>query len=88
MPTGIFHFLHDRQKIEVLDLYLVGVVPSLQGLGINAIIMDAVMKSAKEFGVKFAESNPELETNEKVQAQWKYFEKRQHRRRRSFIKKI
>ena len=72
----------------MLELYLIGVVPELQGMGLNAIIMDAVMKSAKKFGVKFAESNPELETNTKVQSQWKHFEKRQHRRRRSYKKKI
>ncbi len=87
-PTGIFHFLKARSKIDILDLYLVGVIPELQGLGLNAILMDAIMKSAKEFGVPYAESNPELETNEKVQAQWKYFEKRQHRRRRSYIRDI
>lgn len=88
LPTGIFHFLHARRHIDVLDLYLVGVVPKLQGMGLNAIIMDAVVKSAFKLGVKYAESNPELEDNKKVQSQWKNFEKRQHRRRRSYIKAI
>ncbi|MCK5129885.1 MAG: N-acetyltransferase [Clostridiales bacterium] len=88
LPFGIFHFLRARNKIEVLDLYLVGVIPELQGLGLNAIIMDAVMKSGKKFDIKFAETNPELETNTKVRSQWKYFEKRQHRRRRCYIRSI
>lgn len=87
-PRGIFHFLYARNHIEVLDLYLVGVVPRLQGMGINAIIMNAIMKSAEKFGVKYAETTSELETNTQVQSQWKYFEKRQHRRRRSYIKDI
>ena len=39
-------------------------------------------------GYKYAESNPEMETNAKVQNQWEYFNTRQHRRRRSFSKKI
>ena len=88
LPTGIFHFLHDLYKIEVLDLYLIGVLPKLQGLGLNAIIMNAIIKSAMKFDIKYAESNPELETNTKVQSQWKNFDKRQHRRRRSYIKDI
>jgi GNAT superfamily N-acetyltransferase len=88
LPTGLFHFLHDRNNIEVLELYLIGVVPELQGMGLNAIIMDAVTKSAFKMGVKYAESNPELEDNKKVRSQWKNFEKRQHRRRRSYIKQI
>ena len=88
LPTGIFHFLRARQKIEVLDLYLIGVIPKLQGLGLNAIIMDAIMNSENKFGIKYAETNPELETNTKVRSQWKNFEKKQHRRRRSFIKEI
>ena len=87
-PTGLFHFLHARNHIEVLELYLIGVVPELQGMGLNAMLMDAVVKSAFRLGVKYAESNPELEDNKKVQSQWKNFEKRQHRRRRSYVKKI
>ena len=29
-----------------------------------------------------------LETNEKVQSQWKFFERRQHKRRRCYIKDL
>jgi hypothetical protein len=35
--------------------------------------------------VKYAETGPELETNSDVRDQWKEFEARQHRRRRSWI---
>ncbi|NLD26735.1 MAG: N-acetyltransferase, partial [Acholeplasmataceae bacterium] len=35
--------------------------------------------------VHWAETGPELENNEQVQAQWKEFDTRQHRRRRCFI---
>ena len=34
------------------------------------------------------ESNPEMEMNAKVQAQWDYFRSEQHKRRRAFRKKI
>jgi len=39
-------------------------------------------------GFVFAESNPELELNGKVQAQWEYFKTEQHKRRRAFVKAI
>ena len=39
-------------------------------------------------GYKYAESNVELEGNENVQKQWEYFERRQHRRRRAWKKKL
>ena len=42
----------------------------------------------QKLGFIFAESNPELELNGKVQAQWDYFETQQHKRRRAFIKEI
>jgi hypothetical protein len=47
-----------------------------------------MMRVLREFGIQVAESNPELEDNIAVQAQWERFEKRQHKRRRSFIKHL
>jgi len=42
----------------------------------------------QKLGFVFAESNPELEQNGKVQAQWEYFKTEQHKRRRAFVKVI
>ena len=42
----------------------------------------------ERLGFEYAESNPELELNGKVQAQWEYFRTEQHKRRRAFIKEI
>ena len=39
-------------------------------------------------GFKYVETNVELESNNKVQAQWEYFERKQHKRRRCFKKSI
>jgi len=87
-PLGLLHFLRALKKNDTMDMYLIGVVPELQGKGINAILMDAIMQTAIKYDMKYAESNPELEDNEKVQSQWKGFEKRQHRRRRCWMKEI
>ncbi|MEX1376821.1 MAG: hypothetical protein AB1Z23_05005 [Eubacteriales bacterium] len=87
-PFGLLYFLHALKKNDTMDMYLVGVLPELQGKGVNAILMDGIMQTAIRYKMKYAESNPELEDNEKVQSQWKGFEKRQHRRRRCWMKEI
>lgn len=77
-----------KGKNEAMDLFLVAVRPDLQGTGANAILIDTILRNAIKMGVKYAETGPELETNEKVQSQWKYFEHEDHKRRRCYIKKL
>lgn len=88
LPFGFIPILRSIKKNDRLDLYLVGVKPELQGKGINALLMDAITRSAIKYNMKITESNPELETNDKVQSQWKFYETRQHRRRRCFVKAV
>lgn len=76
------------KKPEVLDLYLVGVLPDMQNKGLTAVLMNSMTNTALKNGVKYAETGPELETNQKVQALWKYYETIQHKRRRCWIKKL
>jgi hypothetical protein len=66
----------------------VAVRPDMQGKAVNAILIHQMNLVYNKLGVKKVESNPELETNLLVQGQWKYFERRQHKRRRCFIKHI
>ncbi len=87
-PMGFLHLLRAIKKNDVLDMYLVAVKPEYQNLGINALLMDAILREAIAQGYRMGESNPELENNEKVQALWKHFQRRQHRRRRVFIKHL
>ena len=62
--------------------------PQLQGSGLNVIVMDHILQGAQRNGVTLAETGPTLETNDKVQSQWKFFEHRQHKRRRCYIKDL
>jgi hypothetical protein len=66
----------------------VAVKPELQGLGLNALMISKVFETFTKAGITKAESNPEIETNTQVQAQWKHFEHRQHKRRRVYIKHL
>ncbi|MDP8321569.1 MAG: hypothetical protein RAO94_04365 [Candidatus Stygibacter australis] len=85
-PLGFIHILRALKKKDIIDLYLIGVRPELQGKGANALILSQLIESYIRNGIDRAESNPELETNNKVQDQWKFFDRRQHKRRRCFIR--
>ncbi len=88
-PFGWYHLLRAIQgHTDVVDLLLVAVKPEYQSKGVNALIFNDLIPRYIANGYKFAESNVELEGNESVQKQWEYFERRQHRRRRAFIKQI
>jgi len=87
-PFGFIHLLKALSKNDRADLYLIGVRDGYRGKGVNAILMDHILKTYQKRGITKVESNPELETNDLVQSQWKYFEKRQHKRRRVFIKHL
>ena len=88
-PFGIFRLLKAlKGKNDVLEMFLVGVDPEYQKLGIPAIMMNALLKNCIKNGVKVCETGPELETNSDVQGMWKGFETRHHKRRRCFVKEI
>jgi GNAT superfamily N-acetyltransferase len=87
-PIGLIEILKAIKSHKVLELYLVAVKPAYQKAGLPAVLMASIMESAVRNGVEFAESGPELENNEHVQALWKMFKTEQVRRRRCFIKEI
>lgn len=88
LPCGIFHLMRALKKNERVDFYLIAIKEEWQGWGVNAILISRMLKVFREFGIRVAESNPELEDNIAVQAQWKHFDRRQHKRRRNFIKSV
>lgn len=88
-PFGWYHLLKAWMgKTDTVDLLLVAVDPEYQNKGVNALIMSELIPNYVRNGYRYAESNPELQTNSGVQNQWQYFEKRQHRRRAAFRKSI
>lgn len=88
-PLGFAHLIKALKcKNDVIDLYLVGVHPDYQSKGVNALLFTELIPQFIKNGYHYAESNPELEHNGKVQGQWEYFERIQHKRRRAFKKNI
>jgi hypothetical protein len=87
-PFGFLHILKEMKKSKELDLYLTAVRTDLQNKGVNALLIDQINKVCIKNGIKYVETNRELETNEKVQAQWKLYDARQHKRRRCYKKTL
>lgn len=89
LPFGWWYLLQGiKGKTDVVDLLLIAVKPEYQNKGVNALLFNNLIPEYIKNGYKYAESNIELEGNENVQRQWELFERRQHRRRRVWIKDI
>jgi hypothetical protein len=87
-PFGWFHILKAIRTYEVLDFYLAGVRKKYRGVGVDLLMAVDIGKTVLKMGFKYTESNLELETNVKVQAQWKHFNPIKHKHRRIFRKNI
>ena len=88
-PFGFIHLLKAlKGKNNVVEMLLVAVRPDYQSKGVNALLFSDLIPVFNQNGYDYAESNPELEDNNKVQSQWQYFEREQHRRRRAYRKKL
>lgn len=90
LPFGWWHLMRAMyfNVTDTVDLLLVAVKPEYQSKGVNALLFTDLIPYFQKYKFKYAESNPELELNQKVQAQWQYFETRQHKRRRAYGRRI
>ena len=91
LPFGWYHLLKAlffKRRAKMLDLLLVAVKPEYQNKGVNALLFTDLIPVYQQLGFEYAESNPEMEQNGKVQAQWEYFRTEQPKRRRAVRKPI
>lgn len=89
-PTGWWPLLKALKwkHSDTIDLMLVAVLPDWQNKGVNALFFYDLLPYFISGGYKHVETNVELEDNQKVQQQWIYFERRQHKRRRCWKKNL
>ena len=87
-PFGLIHILLAMRKFDTLEFLLAGVKKEYRGKGVDLIMVIDVFRSGLARGVLRAESNPELETNSRIQNEWKVVTTRQHKRRRIYRKSI
>lgn len=87
-PFGWWHFLQAGKKNDRANFYLIGIHPEYQRRGVTAIIFKEIFVRFNKMGIKFAETNPELEENKGVQALWVDYNPTNHKRRRTYAMEI
>lgn len=89
-PFGWYHVLRALKfhKTKGVDLLLIGVLPEYRQKGANALIFNDIIPRCQAYGFEWAETQVEMESNDKVQSQWQYVEKNLHKRRRCYKKDI
>lgn len=80
------YVLGEHKKTDTVDMYFIGVRPDYIDKGLSAVLINEVGQKIINQGYKFAETNVEYESNEAVQALWKHFDHKQHKRRRCYLK--
>lgn len=83
-PFGWWHFLQAGKKNDRANFYLIGIHPDYQRRGVTAIIFKEIFERFRKMGIKYAETNPELEENKNVQLLWQDYNPVNHKRRRTY----
>lgn len=84
LPFGWWHFLQAGRRNNRANFYLIGIHPEYQRRGVTAIIFKEIYDAFKKKGVKYLETNPELEENRNIQLLWQDYNPVNHKRRRTY----
>ncbi|WP_312076593.1 GNAT family N-acetyltransferase [Chryseobacterium sp.] len=88
LPFGWWHFLQAGRKNDRANFYLIGIHPDYQRRGVTSIIFKEIWKIFRKKGVKYLETNPELEENKSIQLLWQDYNPVNHKRRKTFSMEI
>lgn len=84
LPTGWYHFLQAGRKNDRANFYLIGIHPEYQKRGLTSIIFREIYRTFKRKGIRYLETNPELEENKSIQLLWQDYQPVNHKRRRTY----
>ena len=90
-PFGWWHIVRElllKQRHQILDMLLIGVLPEYQDKGANALFFADMIPFGINHGFEWAETHPQLEDNLAGQMQWKNLDCSIHKRRAVFCKKL
>lgn len=87
-PFGWWHFRKAFKNNELADLMLTGAAPKWQNTGISAIYHAKMSETYIKAGVKWAVTNPQIDTNVAINVWDRYDEKEVYMRRRCYIKSV
>lgn len=90
LPFGWFHLLRSLKwkHEESAEMLLIAIRPDYQGLGVNAMFFDDLIPILNKYGIKWAETGPQLEDNVRELTQWKPLKPAYVKRRRCYTKKL
>ena len=90
LPFGWWHLIRALKfhKTDIVDLLLVGILPEYRSKGANALLFYSLIPVFQKYGFKWGETHVEMESNDKVQGQWAYFDHELHKRRRCYKKSL
>ena len=87
-PACLIRLLKALKNPKSVDLGLVGIMPKYRNSGLTVFMMKVLQDAFESPSVEYLETNLNLEDNVAIRATWKRFEHIQHKRRRSYIKKL
>ncbi len=88
LPFGFLHILKAMRSRETIDLYLNGVLPEWQKRGIHALYYTKLTQAYIDNGIKYAITNPQLESNINAVRIWRNYDQEPYIRRRCYSKEI
>ncbi len=87
-PFGIFRIWAAKYFFKDVELTLMGVHPDWQNKGVHALLHAKLNEMFIRRKVRYAITNPQLETNVKAIGVWNNYLREQYTRRRCFVKKL
>ena len=87
-PAALVRLLKDIKHPKVIDFGLIAVSPEYMNKGVSTILIPKIYDMLKTEGIEYAETNLNLEDNYAIRNMWKRFDAVEHKRRRSYVKKL
>ena len=90
LPMGWYHLAKSLKwkPEDNTEMLLIAVRPDYQGLGVNAMFFDDLIPIYNKYGIRWAETGPQLEDNMRELTQWKPLHPQTVKRRRCYCKEI
>jgi GNAT superfamily N-acetyltransferase len=87
-PFGFRHIMKALKHPTEMDLFLTGVDPKMQGMGVAALLITEIQLVLKAYNVNYVETTGIFETNQKAISNWKNYPHIQHKRKRAYRKSL
>jgi len=87
-PLGFYHIIKGLKTSKTADLYLIGVLPEYQKLGVTSLIFRDLIRAFNNRGITRAITNQMLEDNQLILTQFNEYQENGeiYKRRRCYIK--